>query len=107
MTIIVSFKKAVNKVKYFFKYVYETNRNVVKEGSILDLGKHTLTFVEAPTVHWIEVIIFYSLLIETLISADSFIIFGSIFHDEAYNDESRKFFFGIVGNYGSHVEKIT
>ena len=107
MIIIVSFKKAFNKVKYFFKYIYETNRNVVKEGSILDLGKYTLIFVESLIVHWIKVIIFYSSLIETLISADSFIKFGSITHDKAYNYESRKFFFGIVGKYGPHVKKIT
>jgi len=92
---IVSSKKAFNMMKY-----------LVKEGDTLNLGKHTFTFVEAPMVHWPEVIVTYDSLTKTLFSADGFGKFGSNNHDEDWDDESRRYFIGIVGKYGSHVQKL-
>ena len=105
-TTVVSSQKAFNMMKHFFQNQYESNRIVVKEGSTLNLGKHTFTFVEAPMVHWPEVIVTYESLSKTLFSADGFGKFGSNNHDEDWDDESRRYFIGIVGKYGSHVQKL-
>ena len=105
-TTVVSSKKAFNMMKNFFKTEYESNRLVVKEGSTLSLGQHLFTFVEAPMVHWPEVIVTYDSLSKTLFSADGFGKFGSNNHDEDWDDESRRYFIGIVGKYGSNVQKL-
>ena len=105
-TIVVSSQKAFKMMKHFFKNEYESNRIVVKEGSTLNLGKHLFTFVEAPMVHWPEVIVTYESLTKTLFSADGFGKFGSNNYDEDWDDESRRYFIGIVGKYGSHVQKL-
>ena len=103
---VVSSKKAFKMMHHFFKNEYESNRIVVKEGSTLNLGKHTFTFVEAPMVHWPEVIVTYESLSKTLFSADGFGKFGSNNYDEPWDDESRRYFIGIVGKYGGHVQKL-
>jgi flavorubredoxin len=105
-TTVVSSQKAFNMMKHFFQNQYESNRIVVKEGSTLNLGKHTFTFVEAPMVHWPEVIVTYESSSKTLFSADGFGKFGSNNYDEDWDDESRRYFIGIVGKYGSHVQKL-
>ena len=105
-TIVVSSAKAFKMMKHFFQNEYESNRIIVKEGSTLNLGKHTFTFVEAPMVHWPEVIVTYESLTKTLFSADGFGKFGSNNYDENWDDESRRYFIGIVGKYGSHVQKL-
>ena len=105
-TIVVSSQKAFNMMNNFFHTKYESNRLIVKEGSTLNLGKHTFTFVEAPMVHWPEVIVTYESLSKTLFSADGFGKFGSNNYDENWDDESRRYFIGIVGKYGNHVQKL-
>ena len=105
-TIVVSSQKAFNMMNNFFHSTYETNRLIVKEGSTLNLGKHTFTFVEAPMVHWPEVIVTYESLTKTLFSADGFGKFGSNNYEEDWDDESRRYFIGIVGKYGNHVQKL-
>ena len=105
-TTVVSSQKAFNMMQNFFHNKYESNRLIVKEGSTLNLGKHTFTFVEAPMVHWPEVIVTYESLTKTLFSADGFGKFGSNNHEEDWDDESRRYFIGIVGKYGSHVQKL-
>ena len=105
-TTVVSSQKAFKMMKHFFHNQYESNRIIVKEGSTLNLGKHLFTFVEAPMVHWPEVIVTYESLTKTLFSADGFGKFGSNNHDENWDDESRRYFIGIVGKYGSHVQKL-
>ena len=105
-TIVVSSQKAFNMMNNFFHSTYESNRLIVKEGSTLNLGKHTLTFVEAPMVHWPEVIVTYESLTKTLFSADGFGKFGSNNYEEDWDDESRRYFIGIVGKYGNHVQKL-
>ena len=105
-TTVVSSQKAFKMMKHFFQNQYGSNRIVVKEGSTLNLGKHVFTFVEAPMVHWPEVIVTYESLTKTLFSADGFGKFGSNNYDENWDDESRRYFIGIVGKYGSHVQKL-
>ena len=105
-TTVVSSKQAFNMMKNFFHTEYESNRIMVKEGSTLNLGKHLFTFVEAPMVHWPEVIVTYESLSKTLFSADGFGKFGSNNHDEDWDDESRRYFIGIVGKFGTNVQKL-
>ena len=69
---IVSSQKSFNMMKNYFHNEYESNRIVVKDVSVLNLGHHTFTFVEAPMVHWPEVIMTYDSLTKTLFSADGF-----------------------------------
>ena len=85
---------------------------IVKEGDTLSLGKHELTFVEAPMVHWPEVMMSYDISSGTLFSADAFGSFialdGALFADEVdwerdWLDEARRYYTNIVGKYGPHV----
>ncbi len=84
----------------------------VKEGDTLSLGKHTLAFVEAPMVHWPEVMVTYDTFDKALFSADAFGTFGAndgnIFADEQVFDysEARRYYTNIVGKYGSMVQTL-
>lgn len=79
---------------------------VVKEGDTLKLGHHTLTFVMAPMVHWPEVMMTYDKVTKVLFSADAFGKFGSLDVEEPWDDEARKYYFNIVGKYGSQVQAV-
>ena len=88
---------------------------IVTEGDTLELGKHTLTFISAPMVHWPEVMVTFDKTSGTLFSADAFGTFGAlngaIFADEVdferdYLDEARRYYTNIVGKYGMQVEKL-
>ena len=88
---------------------------IVTEGDMLELGKHTLTFISAPMVHWPEVMVTFDKTSGTLFSADAFGTFGAlngaIFADEVdferdYLDEARRYYTNIVGKYGMQVEKL-
>ena len=103
---VVSSKKAFVMMNNFFHNEYKAHRIVVKEGDSLKMGKHTFTFVEAPMVHWPEVIVTYESLSKTLFSADGFGKFGSNSFDEDWDDESRRYFIGIVGKYGKQVQNL-
>lgn len=105
-TVIVSSAKAFPMIGQFFGTEYKDRRTVVKEGDTLALGKHTLTFVEAPMVHWPEVIVTYDTCDKVLFSADGFGKFGALDVDEPWDDESRRYFIGIVGKYGMQVQKL-
>ncbi len=105
-TVIVSSAKAFNMMGQFFGTDFSDRRIVVKEGDTLCLGKHTLAFVEAPMVHWPEVIVTYDTCDKVLFSADGFGKFGALDADEPWDDESRRYFIGIVGKYGAQVQKL-
>ena len=75
----------------------------VKEGDTLCLGKHTLTFVMAPMVHWPEVMVSYDSCDKVLFSADAFGKFGALDAEEAWDCEARRYYFNIVGKYGPQV----
>ena len=70
------------------------------------MGKHTFSFVEAPMVHWPEVIVTYEVLSKTLFSVDGFWKFGRNSFEENWDEESHNYFIGIVGKYGDHVQKL-
>ena len=103
---IVSSAKAFTMMKNFFGTEYEDRRIVVGEGDTLDLGKHTLTFVTAPMVHWPEVIVTYDSTDKVLFSADGFGKFGALDAEEDWACEARRYYFGIVGKYGAQVQAL-
>ena len=98
--------KAFAMMKQFFGTDYADRQVVVKEGDTLSLGKHTLAFVEAPMVHWPEVIVTYDTCDKVLFSADGFGKFGALDVEEDWADEARRYFIGIVGKYGAQVQNL-
>lgn len=78
----------------------------VKENDTLCLGKHTLTFVMAPMVHWPEVMVTYDSTDKVLFSADGFGKFGTVDADENWTDEARRYYINIVGKYGKQVQAL-
>ena len=103
---VVSSVKAFQMMKQFFGDDYADRRIVVGEGSTLELGKHTLTFVTAPMVHWPEVIVTYDSYDKVLFSADGFGKFGALDVDEDWACEARRYYIGIVGKYGPQVQAL-
>lgn len=103
---IVSSEKAFRMMKNFFGTDFENRRIVVGEGDTLTLGKHVLTFVTAPMVHWPEVIVTYDSTDKVLFSADGFGKFGALDAKEEWADEARRYYIGIVGKYGAQVQAL-
>ena len=103
---VVSSAKAFNMMKQFFGDDYADRRIVVGEGSTLCLGKHTLTFVTAPMVHWPEVIVTYDSCDKVLFSADGFGKFGALDVTDDWVNEARRYYIGIVGKYGPQVQTL-
>ncbi len=104
--VIVSSTKAFPMMKAFFDTDYADRRLVVKEGDILSLGRHSLTFYAAPMVHWPEVIMTYDQTEEVLFTADAFGKFGALDVDAEWACEARRYYFGIVGKYGAQVQAV-
>ena len=103
---VVSSAKAFTMMKQFFGTDYADRRIVVGEGDTLSLGKHTLTFVTAPMVHWPEVIVTYDSYDKVLFSADGFGKFGALDVEEDWACEARRYYIGIVGKYGMQTQKL-
>lgn len=103
---IVSSARAFVMMKNFFGDDFADKQIVVGEGSTLSLGKHELTFVTAPMVHWPEVIVTYDSTDKVLFSADGFGKFGALDADEDWACEARRYYFGIVGKYGAQVQAL-
>lgn len=103
---IVSSSKAFVMMKNFFGTDFADKQVVVGEGSTLELGRHTLTFVTAPMVHWPEVIVTYDSTDKVLFSADGFGKFGALDADEDWACEARRYYIGIVGKYGAQVQAL-
>lgn len=104
--VVVSSAKAFAMMKNFFGTDYADRRIVVGEGATLCLGKHTLTFVTAPMVHWPEVIVSYDSCDKVLFSADGFGKFGALDAEEDWACEARRYYIGIVGKYGVQVQAL-
>ncbi|HCE73882.1 MAG TPA: flavodoxin [Lachnospiraceae bacterium] len=104
--------KTKTLMKQFFTFDVEDRVQLVKEGDVFSAGRHELTFVNAPMVHWPEVMMTYDKTSGTLFSADAFGTFGALngalFADEVdfmrdYLDEARRYYSNIVGKYGTQV----
>lgn len=104
--VIVSSDKAFTMMKQFFGNDYQENRIIVKENDTLCLGKHTLSFLGAPMVHWPEVIVSYDSYDKVLFSADAFGKFGALDYEDEWACEARRYYFGIVGKYGMQAGKL-
>ena len=105
-TKIVSTEKAFAMMRQFFGTDFEGRKIVVGEGDTLSLGKHTLTFVLAPMVHWPEVMVTYDSADKVLFSADGFGKFGALDVEEDWACEARRYYIGIVGKYGVQVQNL-
>lgn len=89
-----------------FADVDESKILVKAEGDTLELGKHTLSFISAPMVHWPEVMLSYDSCDKVLFSADAFGKFGALDADEGWSCEARRYYFNIVGKYGAPVSTL-
>ena len=106
-TTIVANAKTFGMMENFFRDMPPEGRKLeVQNGGTLSLGKHTLTFVFAPMVHWPEVMVTYDSTDKVLFAADGFGKFGALDVDEPWDDEARRYFIGIVGKYGMQVQKL-
>lgn len=104
---IVASARAVQMMPQFFEQVdFSHNTISVKEGDTLSLGKHTLTFMMAPMVHWPEVMVSYDEQDKVLFSADAFGKFGALAHEEEWACEARRYYFNICGKYGQPVQAL-
>ena len=104
--VVVASGKAFSMMKNFFGTDYEDRRIVVTDGATLSLGKHTLSFITAPMVHWPEVVVTLDTYSGILFSADAFGKFGALDVDEPWEDEARRYYIGIVGKYGAQVKAL-
>ena len=104
-TFVVGNVKTFKMMEQFFHQEIE-KKVVVNDGDTLNLGKHTLTFVFAPMVHWPEVMVTYDSQDKVLFSADGFGKFGALDVEEEWDCEARRYYFGIVGKYGTQVQAL-
>lgn len=114
-TTIVCNQKILNMIHQFFGKDLDAKVHLVNEGDTLNVGEHTFTFVNAPMVHWPEVMMSYEMKDKILFSADAFGTFGALnghlFNDEVdffndYLDEARRYYTNIVGKYGPQVQAV-
>ena len=105
-TTVVGNAKTFGMIENFFEGLSIANKLEVKEGEKLSLGKHELSFVFAPMVHWPEVMFTYDSTDKVLFSADAFGKFGALDTDEDWACEARRYYFGIVGKYGMQVQAV-
>ena len=101
-TVVGNAKTFQMMFQYFHKEIEK--KLVVNDGDTLNLGKHILTFVFAPMVHWPEVMVTYDAHDKVLFSADGFGKFGALDVEEEWACEARRYYFGIVGKYGPQVQ---
>ena len=112
---IICNQKLAVMMKQYFTFDVDAMCQIVKEGDTLSCGAHTLTFVNAPMVHWPEVMMTYDTTSKALFTADAFGTFGAtngaLFADEVdfahdYLDEARRYYTNIVGKYGTQVSAV-
>ena len=106
-TTVVANTKTFTMMGNFFRNLnLDGKKLVVANGDSLTLGKHVLTFVFAPMVHWPEVMVTYDSTDKVLFSADGFGKFGALDVEEDWDCEARRHYIGIVGKYGAQVQKL-
>jgi len=105
-TFVIASRMAFTMMKGYFGNDYADRRIAVGEGDKLSLGRHKLTFITAPMVHWPEVIMTYDATDKVLFSADAFGKFGALDVEEDWACEARRYYIGIVGKYGQQVQAL-
>lgn len=103
---IVGNKRTFDMMKNFFGTSFDDRSVTVGDGETLSIGRHELTFILAPMVHWPEVMVTYDSFDKILFSADAFGKFGTLDTDEDWACEARRYYFGIVGKYGAQVQTL-
>lgn len=103
---VIANSKTLTMMKNFFDYDFDGKVQLVEDGSSISLGRHELTFVFAPMVHWPEVMFTYDKADKVLFTADGFGKFGTLDVDEEWDCEARRYYFGIVGKYGAQVQSV-
>lgn len=103
---VVATAQAFVMMKNFFGTDFEGRKKVIADKETLSLGRHHLTFLTAPMVHWPEVAVTYDSTDKVLFSADGFGKFGALDTDEEWDCEARRYYFGIVGKYGAQVQAL-
>ena len=105
---VVGNAKTFTMIGNFFRdlKLADENKLEVKNKDTLTLGKHELTFVFAPMVHWPEVMVTYDSKDKVLFSADGFGKFGALDVEEDWDCEARRYYVGIVGKYGAQVQNL-
>ena len=104
---IVGNAKTFEMIDQFFGSGLCKNKLAVKNGEVLSLGRHELTFIFAPMVHWPEVMMSYDAADKALFSADAFGKFGALdCQDKEWDCEARRYYMGIVGKYGMQVQAV-
>lgn len=104
--VIVATPAAFKMMKQFFGEGFTGRQLPAANGGELSLGQHTLQFLFAPMVHWPEVMMTYEKEEKILFSADGFGKFGALDVEEAWDDEARRYYIGIVGKYGAQVQNV-
>ena len=104
-TQIVTSAGALKMMPLYFSFD-TSNVMVVKEGDVLNLGRHNLQFIGAPMVHWPEVIMSFDTTDKVLFSADAFGKFGALDYEEEWDCEARRYYFNIVGKFGPQVLNV-
>ena len=104
--VVVASAKAFAMMQAFFGEDYADRRRIVTEGDKLALGRHTLSFVSAPMIHWPEVIMTYDETDKVFFSADAFGKFGALDIEDDWACEARRYYIGIVGKYGAQVQML-
>ncbi|MBN1067657.1 FprA family A-type flavoprotein [Clostridium botulinum] len=111
---IISTEKAFLLMRQF-GFNIDGKEEVVKEGDTKSFGKHVVTFIAAPMVHWPEAMVTFDTTNGVLFSADAFGSFGALdgklFNDEIdfeheWLDDARRYYTNIVGKYGPHVQSL-
>lgn len=104
---VVGNAKTFEMIDQFFGSGLCKNKLAVKNGDTLSLGRHELTFLFAPMVHWPEVMMSYDAADKALFSADAFGKFGALdCQDKEWDCEARRYYMGIVGKYGMQVQAV-
>ena len=103
---LVGNAKTFSMLPKFFPGLGEERTLAVKEGDVLSLGGHSLTFVMAPMVHWPEVMVSYESSEKVLFSADGFGTFGALSAGQSWEKEAARYYFNIVGKYGAQVQAL-
>lgn len=104
---VVGNAKTFEMIDQFFGSGLCKNKLAVKNGEMLSLGRHELTFLFAPMVHWPEVMMSYDETDKALFSADAFGKFGALdCQDKEWDCEARRYYMGIVGKYGMQVQAV-
>lgn len=103
---VIANSKTLTMMNNFFDYDFDGKVQLVEDGSSISLGRHELTFVFAPMVHWPEVMFTHDKADKVLFTADGFGKFGALDVDEEWDCEARRYYFGIVGKYGAQVQSV-